>query len=433
MNNRARERRVIFVFILIFSVAILLKCPISFQENVWQKHRRQVAAPVPPPIRTCWEGIMCSRVVTGTAGGTWIITGAKGTLGNIQNYHTANMDQIILARTDTSVTVKLEARTNLDTRAVFPLDTNRLPADVLPYLQATSNQQSNHPAVISQARTLIGKAETEAQAVVAILDWVRAHIAYDFSFLLPTDAVSVYNNRSGVCAGFSNLSVALLRAVGIPAKVQEGCALWSFPSGGGHAWIEVYYSDLGWVPSEPQSSENFVDMHLVTPRWWEWCGQSSTNITYTELIRPEIIYSLKTPYQDDIFPYVESANIATWDRHPLQVTPNSPSLMLPITNPIGCLSLQVENLNCEGQDWEIRTTASWLSPVVMTGTATGIAQFTVDASGMHTGFYSSPMTLSGIPLWWGDPIISRTITANLWLVDRVYYSYLPLVARNNLQ
>ncbi len=421
---------VIIALNVIFSLSVKGEAPL--QGDIWQRYRQQVAAPVPPSIRNCWGGYMCSQVVTGTAGGTYIINGTKGSLNNIQDYHTATFDQWVLSRTDTSVTVELTSRASLDTQAGFPVDSNLIPIEVLPYLQSTSTQQSNNTAIINQAQALTVDTQTEAQAVVAILDWVRANIAYDYSFSLPTDAVSVYNNRSGVCSGFSNLSVALLRSVGIPAKVQTGCALWSLPEGGGHAWIEVYYPDTGWVPSEPQSIENFVDQHLVSSKWWEWCGKAATAITYTERIEAQRLYLIDTPYQDNICTVIDTANVTTWDRHPLKIAPDSLSIMLPITNPVGSLSLQIENLSCGGQnDWQIRTEALWLSPDIVTGTTAGTAQFTVNASGMHTGSYTSLLTLYGTNWWWPSGVVSRTITADLRIVDKVYHVYLPFVARKS--
>jgi hypothetical protein len=65
------------------------------------------------------------------------------------------------------------------------------------------------------------------------------------------DASSVYRNRQGACAGFSALTVALLRAAGIPARYHVGCALW-VEGGSWQAWIEPYFADVGWVASDPQ-------------------------------------------------------------------------------------------------------------------------------------------------------------------------------------
>jgi len=244
-------------------------------------------------------GRMCASVVTGTFSAIWIFTNTSGALRNLEEYHTPTFDQDILSRSDTAVKVKITSKAVVDTNTAFPLDTAQLPSDIRKYLQPTSAQQSDNPAIVQEAKRLVEGAQMEAQAVVAILDWVRANIEYDYTFSLPVDAVSVYQNRSGVCAGFSNLAVALLRAAGIPARGQAGCALWALPSGGGHAWIEVYYPDVGWVPSDPQGDENFVNPnHWVIHNWWDWCGHPETTITYTEYIRGDALYSLRTSYSD---------------------------------------------------------------------------------------------------------------------------------------
>jgi transglutaminase-like putative cysteine protease len=55
----------------------------------------------------------------------------------------------------------------------------------------------------------------------------------------------------------------LLRCAGIPARYVEGYALSSRPKSGtiytvtndkAHAWVEVYFEGVGWIPFEPTSS-----------------------------------------------------------------------------------------------------------------------------------------------------------------------------------
>lgn len=106
--------------------------------------------------------------------------------------------------------------------------------------------------------------------------------------------------------------------------------------------------------------------------------------------------------------------------------------MLPISNPVGSLAMQVENFSCGGPGWRIMADASWLTPNVLTGTTAGTALFTVNATGMYTGFYASEMTIYATSSQWFWPwAISRTITARLWLVDAVHHSYLPVVTRGD--
>ncbi len=71
--------------------------------------------------------------------------------------------------------------------------------------------------------------------------------------------------------GYSELSVDLLRRVGIPARTVQGI-LRTKPGSEGydsriggvyHRWIEVYYPDRGFVFSDPSASINAVDARYV--------------------------------------------------------------------------------------------------------------------------------------------------------------------------
>ncbi len=397
-------------------------------EDTAQSHLGQMAPPAPSPARLCWNGVMCSQVMTGTYAATWIIEGEADDLRSIEEYSTATYEQRILSRSNNRVEVRVISKANLDTRAVFPLEKNQLPATVLPYIEPDPHQQSDDPAIVRQGQILVQGAQSEAQAVVAILEWVRANIRYDWSYSLPVDAVSVYNNGSGICSGFSNLAVALLRSAGIPARVRRGCVTWYSPHGEGHAWIESYYPDVGWVPSEPQATANFVSagQFAASQQLGDWCGKPSTLVTLVEQVAGEFLYSLSTPYPDMIWPYFHSAHVPAWDRHPLRVVPSSLSAMLPISNPMGSWSLQIENASCSLSDWRLTAEAQWLTPNLITGSVAGTALFSIDATGMLTGSYSIPVTLYNSPRedWWP---LSRTIAADLWLVDRLHQTYLPVL------
>lgn len=371
---------------------------------------------------------MCALIVTGTAGGTWVISGPSGNLDDIQEYHSATFDQSILSRTDTSVTVKVTSKAVLETEARFPLDTSQLPADVLPHLEPTAWQQSDDPMIIEQAQALVGDAQIEAQATVAILDWVRANITYDLSLSLPTDAVSVYLNRSGVCSGFSNLAVALLRAAGIPARTQRGCFLFWIPHGGIHAWIEVYYPDVGWVPSEPQATENYVWIHLVSSRAWEWCGESSTNITQTENIREEELYRIATPYSDDIWHTLCSAIVPTWDRHPIHISTPELARMLGISETGTTASVEVESTHCDSSSWRITSSVPWISVSPPQGVTRTQVLVSINAMSLTMGLNTASITVTTWDTWdWPEP--SKVIPVKVWIVENVHRTYLPLTLR----
>ena len=430
-KSRTLVLAVIIAGALVAGFALFTGSAAQPSRSVNQDHIHQLAPPVPtPPAHLCWYGKMCADVVTGTYSYIWGITSSSGGLDDIKEYHAATFDQEILSSSDTSVTVKVTSQGVLNTNAGFPLDTAQLPADVQPYLQPTSSQQSDNPIIIEQAQVLVENAHTEAQAVVAILDWVRANITYDSTFSLPNDAVSVYQNRSGVCAGFSNLAVALLRAVGIPAKDQVGCALWSQPHGGGHAWIEVYYPDVGWVPSEPQGQENFaLPNRLVASRWWDWCGKSSTTVTHTQYADGATLYTLATSYGDDIWHIVDSASVPSWDRKPPQVEPDELAFLLQPDN-VGVrqLSLEVNDNRCvEDPGWVAEASVPWITMTPSSGITYTVVTVSADATGLSPGVYTGTIVVRTT----GWDVFSRIVPVQLLVAEQVHTVYLPLVLRNH--
>lgn len=111
------------------------------------------------------------------------------------------------------------------------------------------------------ARALSVSAETEFEAVSRILAWVARNIEYRLDREQSQDAEEVLARRSGYCTGVARLSVALLESVGIPAREVAGYVMESGRPGernGFHRWIEVRFSDRGWVFSDPLRSHHYV-------------------------------------------------------------------------------------------------------------------------------------------------------------------------------
>jgi len=105
---------------------------------------------------------------------------------------------------------------------------------------------------------------------MSILNWVVDNVKYRTP--IPNyDALWTLKTGEGNCQNYAHLSVALLRSIGIPARIVGGLSLgktWKVPiengsllqsiGQGGHAWMEVWYPDLGWVPYDAQQSHLFV-------------------------------------------------------------------------------------------------------------------------------------------------------------------------------
>ena len=163
--------------------------------------------------------------------------------------------------------------TDMASKTGFPLGS--LASKESLYLQHTEMVQGNSE-IKALARQLTSGAKSEYEAVSAIINWVTDNIKYTFN---PPqyDAAYTLSTKSGNCQNFAHLSIALLRSAGIPARIVGGITLkeaWKVPidaknsivqsmGQGGHAWLEVYFPDLGWLPYDPQQSRQFTSSRHI--------------------------------------------------------------------------------------------------------------------------------------------------------------------------
>ena len=161
----------------------------------------------------------------------------------------------------------------LKSAAPFPL--TGIPGEYRDYLKPTRQIQSDDSGIQSRAESLVRGVKTEFDAVQRILTWVVDNMHY----VTPPkqyDALYSFHNGKGNCQNYSHLSAALMRHVGIPVRIVNGVTLkepytiktpdgeFTFKMGQGrHSWIEVWFSDLGWVPFDPQQTELFVSNRFV--------------------------------------------------------------------------------------------------------------------------------------------------------------------------
>lgn len=177
-----------------------------------------------------------------------------------------------------TTTISLQARNSvklqdITSTASFPLQ--GLPKSVMVYIGETEQVASNDPAIIKKARELTQSAKTEFDAVQKIMTWVVDHMHY---VLIPKSYDSVYSFKTGKgnCQNYSHLTAALMRAVGIPVRIVNGVTM-KEPydialedaiitmklAEGRHSWIEIYFPDLGWVPSDAQGSQMFISNRFL--------------------------------------------------------------------------------------------------------------------------------------------------------------------------
>ncbi|HEX2700788.1 MAG TPA: transglutaminase family protein [Acidimicrobiales bacterium] len=106
----------------------------------------------------------------------------------------------------------------------------------------------------------------------ATVEWARSRLRYQAgATTASTPGAEALAQGGGVCQDFAHVTLALLRAMGIPARYTSG---YLFPdrhanvgdtiTGQSHAWVEAWVGD--WVPLDPTNGEPVGERHVVVGR-----------------------------------------------------------------------------------------------------------------------------------------------------------------------
>jgi len=156
---------------------------------------------------------------------------------------------------------------------------------VLEYLAATP-RTTMHPEVEEEVAAWVVGAEP-GEAAGEIIKLVNGRVAYQpGSTGVHTGAQEGWDTRSGVCQDMAHISVALLRAAGLPAryvsgylhpdpKAEPGHAV----AGQSHAWIEYWAGE--WIPCDPTSLAPVGERHVVVGRGRDYSDVSPLKGIYS--------------------------------------------------------------------------------------------------------------------------------------------------------
>jgi transglutaminase-like putative cysteine protease len=121
------------------------------------------------------------------------------------------------------------------------------------------------------AAALVGEGSPEETAH-AIAEWVRANVEYvPGSTGVRTSAQEAWQQRKGVCQDIAQLTLGMLRSVGIPGRYVSG---YVYPrtdgdigetiAGQSHAWVEWWTGD--WAGFDPTSGSPIGKRHVIVAR-----------------------------------------------------------------------------------------------------------------------------------------------------------------------
>ncbi len=119
--------------------------------------------------------------------------------------------------------------------------------------------------VVDLAREITAGATNEYDRVEAVQAWLRTNTRYDLD--VPRDPAGVdavdhflFVTRVGFCEQIASSLAVLLRALGIPTRLVTGygpgernplTGYFEVRQSDAHAWVEVLYPGIGWVPYDP--------------------------------------------------------------------------------------------------------------------------------------------------------------------------------------
>jgi transglutaminase-like putative cysteine protease len=113
------------------------------------------------------------------------------------------------------------------------------------------------------ARRVVGKPQSPYEAVLALEAWFRQKGGFRYVEQPPDvggpPLVSfVTRTKQGYCQHYAGAMAVMLRMLGIPSRVAVGFTSgtfdgewWTVTDHDAHAWVEVWFRGLGWVPFDP--------------------------------------------------------------------------------------------------------------------------------------------------------------------------------------
>jgi len=160
--------------------------------------------------------------------------------------------------------------------------------------------ERDDPDLIAASNSIVDPSDNPLEKAQKISSWVSGYLAYSGSLPpLEMGASWAYDNKLGDCSEYSTLMITLLRIQGIPARKVTGYLIsadsnlqpavgqvfnFQASSSGtssllGHAWVEYYIPEIGWIACEPQNpnsykKSDYLRLNLNIGAWFFMPGAS---------------------------------------------------------------------------------------------------------------------------------------------------------------
>ena len=193
----------------------------------------------------------------------------------------------------------------------FPL--KNIPLEYQNYLSETEHIKLTND-IRDKASLLIQNSDTTLDAITKIGEWVYNNIEYvedSQTIGVIQNSSWVFENKKGVCDEISTLFISMLRSVGIPTRFVSGMSYSDKDKEfGNHAWTEIYFPEIGWIPFDITYGEfNWLDStHIPLSRSVDSkknsleCSATGKSISITPA---EVLFNAETIEKQDLdFPKI---------------------------------------------------------------------------------------------------------------------------------
>lgn len=173
----------------------------------------------------------------------------EGSAGQIRQDVTTDHQMVEHSGGDLIVTVQ--------PRQIAPREKIQLPvsgAEFSQFLAPSRGINSADASVIAKAREIAGDDRDAWSVAQKLSDWTYKNLKW--KRVDSADAVQTLATREADCVEFSELFIAMARALGLPARMVSGIA-YGDSSFGAHAWVEVYAGR--WIELDPTFGTTGVD------------------------------------------------------------------------------------------------------------------------------------------------------------------------------
>lgn len=132
-----------------------------------------------------------------------------------------------------------------------------VPENLELYLHGDKYWEVGDQLIQQRAWDVVGSTNNAYLVAEEIIGFVGSYVNYEVT-TERKGAVETLISREGDCDCFSDLTIALSRAIGLPSRLDMG---WTYDGDelGGHAWVEFYLPNHGWVPADPLWAQNSGD------------------------------------------------------------------------------------------------------------------------------------------------------------------------------